>query len=202
MLNLTFKQYRVKFSDKIRPHADGDIGTSPIKQVNSGRLRPGNSSKLVFSEVQKHLSKSGGFLSFMKHSLLCFLLFIATSIFAQEEQALLDFEKRIEGAVVSTDIAFLKTAYADDFKFKHGTGNRSTKESWLSDVVNNKGKFISRNVDSSEAEIHGDMGITEGTITVTRADRSYTIHYVRAYRRKGSSWELFMHRTVEETHNN
>jgi hypothetical protein len=119
-----------------------------------------------------------------------------------QEQALLDFEKNIENAVVNTDISFLQSAYADDFKFKHGTGNRSTKESWLKDVVDNKGKFLSRKVDASEAELHDNIGITEGTITVTRADRSYTIRYVRAYRKKGNTWELFMHRTVEETHNN
>ncbi len=114
----------------------------------------------------------------------------------------MDFEKSIEAAVVSTDISFLQSAYADDFKFKHGTGQRSTKKSWLKDVANNKGKFISRKVDASEAELHDNIGITEGTITVTRQDGSYTIRYVRAYRKKGSTWELFMHRTVEEIHNN
>lgn len=47
VLNLTFKQYRAKFSDKIRPQS-ASWRTSPEKQVNSGRLRPTNSSKLVF----------------------------------------------------------------------------------------------------------------------------------------------------------
>jgi hypothetical protein len=88
-----------------------------------------------------------------------------------QEQALMDFEKSIEAAVVSTDISFLESAYAEDFKFKHGTGQRSTKESWLKDVANNKGKFISRKVDASEAELHDNIGITEGTITVTRLRR-------------------------------
>ncbi len=139
----------------------------------------------------------------MRYSLTAFLLLFTVSLLAQsQEQVLLDFEKSIETAVVNTDISFLQSAYADDFKFKHGTGNRSTKESWLKDVVDNKGKFLSRKVDASEAELHNNIGITEGTITVTRADRSYTIHYVRAYRKKGNTWELFMHRTVEETHNN
>ena len=114
----------------------------------------------------------------------------------------MDFEKSIEAAVVNTDISFLESAYAEDFKFKHGTGQRSTKESWLKDVANNKGKFISRKVDASEAELHDNIGITEGSITVTRLNGSYTIRYIRAYRKKGSTWELFMHRTVEEEHNN
>jgi len=139
----------------------------------------------------------------MRNSLIVFLLLFSTSLSAQnQEQTLLDFEKSIEAAVVSTDISFLQSAYADDFKFKHGTDQRSTKKSWLKDVANNKGKFISRKVDASEAELHDNIGITEGTITVTRQDGSYTIRYVRAYRKKGSTWELFMHRTVEEIHNN
>ncbi|MDZ7645886.1 MAG: nuclear transport factor 2 family protein [Cytophagales bacterium] len=144
------------------------------------------------------------FYFFMKYSPIVFLLVFSFSfsLFAQnQEQVLLDFEKSIEAAVVNTDISFLESAYADDFKFKHGTGQRSTKESWLKDVTNNKGKFISRKVDASEAELHDNIGITEGKITVTRADRSYTIHYVRVYRKKVNAWELFMHRTVEETHN-
>jgi hypothetical protein len=139
----------------------------------------------------------------MRHILSIVLLFISVSLLAQnEEQALMDFEKSIEAAVVNTDISFLESAYAEDFKFKHGTGQRSTKESWLKDVANNKGKFISRKVDASEAELHDNIGITEGSITVTRLNGSYTIRYVRAYRKKGSTWELFMHRTVEEEHNN
>ena len=66
------------------------------------------------------------------------------------------------------------------------------------DVEKNKGKFVSRNVDKSEAELHGDIGISQGTITVTRTDTSYTIHYVRVYRKVGNTWELFMHRTVQQ----
>lgn len=135
-------------------------------------------------------------------AILYFLSFIGFSAFAQdEEQGLLAFEKSIEQAVVAADVSFLEKVYASDFRFKHGSGNVDSKESWIKSVEKNKGDFLSRTIDSVEVEIHGNIGITNGTITVTRPDRSYTLQYVRAYRKKGKQWELFMHRTVQEVHN-
>lgn len=134
----------------------------------------------------------------MKYLLLGTVLLWSVITHAQDEQHLLDFEKKIEAAVVAADLSFLQKAYADDFRFKHGTGHIDSKATWLKDVEKNKGKFVSRNVDKSEAELHGDIGITQGTITVTRTERSYIIHYVRVYRKVGNTWELFMHRTVQE----
>lgn len=131
--------------------------------------------------------------------LLTFLLLVAFQCaLAQQEQHLLDFEKQIEAAVVAADISFLQKSYANDFRFKHGTGHLDTKDSWLKDVERNKGKFLSRNVDRAEAELHGDIGITQGAITVTRTENKYTIQYVRVYRKVGDSWEMFMHRTVQQ----
>jgi hypothetical protein len=136
-------------------------------------------------------------------SILFFLLFIICfTAFAQDVgKDLLVFEQSIEQAVVAADVSFLKKAYAEDFRFKHGTGTVDSKESWIKDVVKNKGKFLSRKMDSVEVEIHGEIGITNGTLIVTRTDKSYTLQYVRVYRKKGKQWELFMHRTVHEVHN-
>jgi len=93
LLNLTFIQYRVKFLDKIRLHAGGSVSTSPKKQDNSRRLRSMDNSKLVFSEVQKHLSKSSGFFFFMRVVSLLLLIFISGELIAQTDQQLLAFEK-------------------------------------------------------------------------------------------------------------
>lgn len=134
----------------------------------------------------------------MKYLLLSMMFLQQVLAYAQVEQQLLDFEKQIEAAVVAADVSFLQKAYADDFRFKHGTGHIDSKATWLKDVEKNKGKFVSRNVDTAEAELHGDIGITQGTISVKRTDTTYTIHYVRVYRRNGNSWELFMHRTVQQ----
>ncbi len=132
-----------------------------------------------------------------------FVLFTLISIRAVGQEAeLLTFEKEIEKAVVATNLPFLEKAYAEDFRFKHGTGLVDSKSSWIKAVGEAKGKYISRVVDSVEVEIHDKIGITNGKITVTRktdkADRKYMIKYVRVYVRKEQQWQLIMHRTVYE----
>ena len=132
-----------------------------------------------------------------------FILFSLISIRAVGQEAeLLSFEKEIEKAVVATNLPFLEKAYAEDFRFKHGTGLVDSKSSWIKAVAEAKGKYISRVVDSVEVEIHDKIGITNGKITVTRktdkADRKYMIKYVRVYVRKEQQWQLIMHRTVFE----
>ena len=77
------------------------------------------------------------------------LVSISTDVLSQETE-LLSFEKEIERAVVATNLPFLEKAYAEDFRFKHGTGLVDSKESWLKSVEQAKGKYISRVVDSVE----------------------------------------------------
>ncbi len=201
LLNLTFKQYRVKFSDKIRPHppAGGPRPKSRLTVEGCDQRTAQNLSFLRFRNTSP--DPVGFYFHFMRTFIIFYIFLHSDSLFAQnQEQALLEFEKKIEAAVVASDTLFLQTAYAHDFRFKHGTGLVDSKESWLKDVANNKGKFISRIVASAEAELHVNIGITQGVITVTRIERSYTIQYVRAYRKKGKQWQLFMHRTVQEIH--
>ena len=132
---------------------------------------------------------------------LLLLLFISIPALSQEAE-LLNFEKNIEKAVVATDIPFLDKVYADDFRFKHGTGLVDSKSSWLRAVEQAKGKYISRVLDSVEVEIHDKIGITNGIITVTRktdkADKKYMVKYVRVYVKNEQQWKMIMHRTVFE----
>ena len=129
------------------------------------------------------------------------LLFISIPAISQESE-LLNFEKNIEKAVVASDIPFLEKAYAEDFRFKHGTGLVDSKSSWLKAVEQAKGKYIARVLDSVEVEIHDKIGITNGKITVTkkadRGDRKYMVKYVRVYIRNEQQWKMIMHRTVFE----
>jgi len=132
---------------------------------------------------------------------LLLLLFISIPALSQEAE-LLNFEKNIEKAVVAADIPFLDKVYADDFRFKHGTGLVDSKSSWLKAVEQAKGKYVSRVLDSVEVEIHDKIGITNGKITVTRktdkADKKYMVKYVRVYVKKDQQWNMIMHRTVFE----
>lgn len=132
---------------------------------------------------------------------LLLLFFISIPALSQEAE-LLNFEKNIEKAVVAADIPFLDKVYADDFRFKHGTGLVDSKSSWLKAVEQAKGKYITRVLDSVEVEIHDKIGITNGKITVTRktnkADKKYMVKYVRVYVKKDQQWNMIMHRTVFE----
>jgi len=112
------------------------------------------------------------------------------------EKELLEFERRIDAAIVATDIPFLEKAYADDFHFKHGTGHLDDKASWLRDVQKNKGVFVSRTLDSVEVEIHKNVGITNGHLAVVKKESSYNLNYVRVYVRNNGQWQMIMHRTV------
>lgn len=121
------------------------------------------------------------------------------------EEELVAFEKKIEQGVVDGNLAFLKQAYADDFRFKHGTGLVDSKATWINTVDKSRGKYLSRVADSVEVEIHDQIGITNGRITVTRKNdqgvvSSYMIKYVRVYRKEKDGWHLFSHRTVFEKH--
>ncbi len=156
------------------------------------------------------------FASALKFSTSIALILISGPLLAQEvsavENDLLDFEKKIEKAVVDTNIPFLEKAYAIDFRFKHGTGLVDSKTSWLKSVEKAKGQYVSRLVDSVEVEIHNTIGITNGKITVTRlreatagearkpdqAQKKYMIRYVRVYVKMKDQWQLIMHRTVFE----
>ena len=132
------------------------------------------------------------------HWLLLFL-FVSSNSFSQEAE-LVNFEKSIEKAVVAVDIPFLKKVYAEDFRFKHGSGLVDSKSSWLNGVEKGKGKVLSRETDSVEVEIHGPIGITNGRLTVRLAGeklgQGYVLKYVRVYVKKEDRWEMIMHRTV------
>lgn len=112
--------------------------------------------------------------------------------------SIIAFEKKIEQAVVDANVTFLKSAYADDFRFKHGTGTVDSKASWIENVQKSKGKFVSRKTDSVEVELHNDIAITQGKLTVHRTNSWYVIYYLRAYRKNADGFELFMHRTFRQ----
>jgi hypothetical protein len=142
----------------------------------------------------------------MKTFLVAFLIvMVAVGANAQTDEGdLARFEQQVDHAVVACDLQFLENAYAADFRFKHGTGLVDSKTSWLKSVGLAKGKFISREIDSLEVEIHGTIGITSGRLSVHRyvdsGESRYIINYVRVYVRKGGHWQMIMHRTVRETH--
>ncbi len=141
-------------------------------------------------------------MQFVRHLIILPVLLCFDSLNAQPEENLLRFEKSIDEAVVHANTEYLTTVYAYDFRFKHGTGVVDNKTTWLADVTKNKGKFLSRELTEVEVELHDDVGITHGKLTVTRVDVTYSLRYVRVYRmnKEKGQWQMIMHRTVQELH--
>jgi ketosteroid isomerase-like protein len=113
-------------------------------------------------------------------------------------------EHRIERAVVDTDTLYLDSAYAQGFQFKHATGELQNRATWLQSVRAARGRFLSRDVDSLDVEVHGDMALTTGRIHVRRlrpdgTTVEYTIRYVRMYAFRNGRWQLLTHHSTQQT---
>lgn len=141
---------------------------------------------------------------------LLFVLLAALSVFGQETAQkplpdaaeFLRIEQKIEDAVVRADLDYLKNAYADDFRFAHGSGNVQNKKQWLESVA--RAPFISRTVSANEVEFHDDIAISAARLDVVRrgknGEEKYWLKYIRVYRRNDNQWKMISHRTVQETH--
>jgi len=86
---------------------------------------------------------------------------------AADSAAVAALEQRIENAVVAREIAFLDSAYTPDFRFKHSTGDLDTRAQWMASVQ--RSRFASRQVDSLDVEVHGDVAFTTGRLHVRRS---------------------------------
>ena len=109
---------------------------------------------------------------------------------------------RIEGAVVSKDLASLDALYADDFMFTHGTGLVQTKRQWLDALRSDETRFLSRQLDSTSIELHPEIAIVTGRLLVCRQSEAgearYGLQYVRVYSMKTGLWQLISHYTTAQ----
>jgi ketosteroid isomerase-like protein len=114
--------------------------------------------------------------------------------------------RALDRAVVSQDIPFLKRHYGDDFVFTHGTGQVDSKESWVNAIKTMKApeRYALREHDSTQVELHGDIAILSGKLSVTRESktgtRNYALWYVRVYALRNNVWQMISHRTTKEWH--
>jgi hypothetical protein len=112
--------------------------------------------------------------------------------------------KAIDEGVISKNIAALDTLYADDFVFTHGTGFVDSKKSWLVNVAKKEQVFASRVQDSTTVEVHPDVAMVTGRLSISRKDNdklvNYGLWYVRIFAPRGKYWQLVSHRTTKEWH--
>jgi hypothetical protein len=119
----------------------------------------------------------------------------------------LAFERDIEAAVVRGDVGFLDRACASDFSFTHGDGwttgkpplRVENKAQWLASVA--KMPYLSRDLDSVQVELHGDVAITYGRYVAKNrsgaAGRTeFTVWFERVYAYRSGRWQYLSHRTV------
>jgi hypothetical protein len=115
--------------------------------------------------------------------------------------------RKIDRAVVSKDIKFLDQHYGEDFVFTHATGLVDSKKSWIESIKKNKG-YAAREHDSTIVELHKDLAIIEGKLTVTRLEPAkdgtikYSLRYIRVFALRKKNWEMISHRSTSEWHHN
>jgi ketosteroid isomerase-like protein len=113
--------------------------------------------------------------------------------------------RKIDRAVVSKDMKFLDKHYGEDFVFTHGTGLIDSKGSWMENIKKSKG-YASREHDSTIVELHKDIAIITGKLTVGRLEPAkdgttkYSLRYVRVFALRKKNWEMISHRTTSEWH--
>ncbi len=121
-----------------------------------------------------------------------------------QQKAVAEVNAQIDRAVVSKDAGLLGRLYADDFVFTHGTGHVDSKSSWVTDILKPDKKFVSREHDSVQVELHKEIAIVRGRMEIIRLDGQkevkYGLKYVRVFRRLGDAWELMSHFTTKEWH--
>ncbi len=108
--------------------------------------------------------------------------------------------QKIDSFVVAKNLDALQSLYADDFVFSHGTGLIEGKESWLKAV--NSNHYIFRKHDSVSVELHPDMAVVRGKLTIQRVDKTkvakYVLWYVRIYASRNKRCQLVSHITTRE----
>jgi len=115
---------------------------------------------------------------------------------------LLMLNQQIDNYVVSHNVDALDKLYADDFVFSHGSGRVEGKQGWFTSVA--KGNFISRQHDSVTVELHQDIAVVRGKLSVikkgAKANSRYQLKYIRVYALRNRQWQVISHVTVWEFH--
>ena len=110
--------------------------------------------------------------------------------------------REVDRAVVKKNVAYMQQHFSDDFKFTHGTGMIDNKESWIGKAQTSKVQYLSREHDSTNVEIHTDVAIVTGILTVVLpaggSRYGYCIRYERVYRINKNVWQMISHRTFAQ----
>ncbi len=138
--------------------------------------------------------------------LLLFLLLSQLSLVAQtggaDSSYLVSLNQRIDDYVVKKDTLALKTLYADDFVFSHGSGKVEGKTGWLGTV--GRASYPMRQHNSVKVELHPGIAVVKGKMSIQRVNKDkidmYHLRYIRVYALRNGRWQLISHNTTHEWH--
>ena len=119
-------------------------------------------------------------------------------------------EKKIEEAVVRSDVAFIDRVLASDFSFVHGDGwttggtplATDDKAAFLKRVASKE--YLVHDLDGVKAEVHGDLVITYGRYVSLYMPQGRnaapgqlnSIWFERVYAKRNGQRQFLSHRTV------
>jgi ketosteroid isomerase-like protein len=119
----------------------------------------------------------------------------------------LEFERKMEAAVVRGDVAYVNRVSAEDLIFTHGDGWTNggkpllvdDKKGFLKRVENKQ--YNVRDLDSVKVEMHGDIAITYGRYlaqnrTGDPAKSWFSVWFERVYEKRNGQWFYVSHKTV------
>lgn len=110
----------------------------------------------------------------------------------------------LDQSVVNKKLDVLQKHYGDDFVFTHATGLIDSKESWIKSITSSNDPYISRKHDSVTVELHGDIAILMGSLTVRRQRpnkvAAYALRYVRVFAKRKNVWQMISHKSTHEWH--
>lgn len=144
----------------------------------------------------------------MKHfALLSFIFFAAFQYLGAQSKTtdsslLIGLNQQIDNYVVNKQVEMLSRLYADDFVFSHGSGKVEGREGWLKSVT--KGNFLMRQHDSVSVELHPELAIVRGKLSVQKKNKDktdrYHLKYFRVYAYRSKEWQMISHVTTSEWH--
>lgn len=110
--------------------------------------------------------------------------------------------RSVDRLVVKKDTVALKRLYAADFYFLHATGRVDSRTTWLRSVGNPANVMASREHDSVDVELHNNVAVVAGTLTVRfppgSTRQAYAVRYIRVYAVRPNGWQLLSHRSTGE----
>jgi len=111
--------------------------------------------------------------------------------------ALLQRDLLFDAAVSAGDLATLEALLADDFIYTHSTGQIQSRGEYLATLGARQSRSH-RAVSDVRVEIHADVGLTSGDLTITYPNSRppHLLRYLRVHRQTEGVWQAISHRTL------